>query len=126
MTNFLQFCPQDLFNGGQNKDGAIPIADATAQSTVAAGTNVIIAAVTGKVARIISMNYSATGAVPGLMAITSNGVTKYADVQPANTVAPVVREFSPAGHCDSVVGFGMSLVTTVTGNFSARYIYYTP
>ena len=122
----IQYNPSGIFEQNPSKGGVCEVYDATPQSDVAAGTNVIIAAVSGKVARIISMNYSASGAAAGLLAITSNGVTKYADVQPANTVAPVVREFSPAGHCDSVVGFGMSLVTTVKGNFSARYIYYTP
>ncbi len=121
-----QYDPLAIIQQPENKGGVCIIRDATTQSNVVAGTNTVIPASTGQKARIVSMSYSAVGATPGLMAITSNAVTKYADNQPPNTVQPVTLPFNPAGYCDSETGQSMVLVTTVTGNFSARYYYYTP
>lgn len=120
-----QYDPLAVFQQPENKGGICSVVDATAQSNVAAGSNVVIpAGGAGKKARIVSMNYSAVGATAGLMALTS-GSTIFADNQPPNSVQPVVLPFNPAGWCDSAANTAITLVTTVTGNFSARYYYYT-
>lgn len=133
MPNFLQLCPQDIFNGGQQKDGAIP-QSAGYLSSIVANNQSIIPAISGK--KI---------AVTWLMARTGNNVANGSFVLKSASGGAPLSTFITAPLDNAVVPamlfpaqFGILYFTTNISeglfvdvntqpiNFTVGYIAYTP
>lgn len=115
---FVKYFPTDVI---QDKTGVLPI---KYQSIDAAGN--IVAAVAGKIIRVITVIFSTTAAPAAGMIFVSNGIEKSgAFAVVAGT--PLVMEFNPTGWADSEVGFALRAgMSAVTANLSISYVEITP
>ena len=134
MSNFLQFCPQDLFNGGQSKDGVCQIQQAYLRIVGPAVDNALIPAVAGKKLRIIS--YAVTevsGVGTAIIEFKSKpagvGVIIYPSMLLA-TKEKIISNENVTGWFDTVTGEGLTFGSAVAAGGAAdvfvKYIEFTP
>jgi hypothetical protein len=124
----MEHFPAQIF---RDKNG--PVAVLYAQKVLAGATanQSIIAAVTGKVIRVLTMYMVSDGALitTGNLLDGSGGTTKFAIATPPNTVSPCPPfQFNPAGWVETSSGVGLyGTIGPATGLiFSCSYIAYTP
>jgi len=124
VSNFQQFCPQDLFNGGQSKDGAIQIGT-FAVSVGAGATAALVAAVPGKVIKVINLEVMAATADVEYNVKSASNIIMYGSVRHKedkffqNSFLGVTR--TVAGEALQFTAGAASII-----NVSGQYITYTP